>query len=504
VSRNDVFTRSRTNSFTSSSRLSWWGGIIGAIVGLSFGVLAGFQPLILCLVVIAAVILLSFFTCFEQTVLGLLIFRSSLDIFSDFQVPAAFAIALDCLTIIYIAILLVTHQKIRTDWFWWFLAIWVLIQGLWVILLPVGGLGLGSSLAPDAIREWVRILSWVMVYLLVMQLQDKISPERIIKILFLSSILPLSLAFMQLVAPGALPEILSATSVQSMESSLEVSRVRGTLGHSNTFTTFLLFFISLTIWQLQQNKQKTLWLCLLGILAFFFASAKALFGLIALTILIGVLIIPRLSFTYLISGVLLLLLILGFFMSSDFGQERLGSLSGTPLLNPDIDVWKAIILSKGDGNSFNWRLAQWHYLWEQWKLAPWMGYGLGLSPYVSESGLLPHNDYLRALVEGGIIGFSSFISLFLVQGLRLYELLKTNSRRQRNLCFIMLALLIALSVGMITENIWSHTTLFFYWYTILAILGWDWQEEKDTTETDNYSQKNNYYNSIDFNQSHKM
>ena len=477
-------------TFTSSSRLSWWGGIIGVLVGLISGVLAGFQPLILGGLVIVTATLFSFFTHFEQTVLGLLILRSSLDIFSDFQVPAAFAVALDCLTLIYIAILLLTHQKIRTDWFWWFFAIWVIFQGLWVVLLSLGGLGLNSSYLLDSIREWVRLFSWLMVYLLVMQLQGKIAPEKIIKLLFLSLIFPLILALMQLVIPSALPEMFSP--IQG-HGSIEASRIRGTLGHSNTFTAFLLFFISLTIWQLEQNKQRTVWFCLLGILAFFFASTKALFGLIVLGTLILILIIPRLNPINLIGGILLIVLILGFFASSDFGQERLSSLTGTPLLNPDIDVWKAILLSKGDGNSFNWRIAQWQYLLEQWKLFPWWGYGLGVSKYVSNNLLEPHNDYIRALVEGGVVGLFGFLSFLLIQGLRLYELLKSSSRKQRSLCFIMLALLISFSVGMISENIWSHTTLFFYWFTLLAILGWDWHE--DVAPTANYSQKIDFYSS---------
>ena len=484
---------SRNYAFNPSSRLSWWGGIIGVIVGLLSGILAGFQPLLLGVLVVVTATLFSFFTRFEQTVLGLLILRSSLDIFSELQIPAAFAIGLDCLTLIYIAILLLTHQKIHTDWFWWFFAIWVIFQGLWLVLLPLGGLGFNSSYLLDSIREWIRLFSWLMVYLLVMQLQGKIAPKKMIQLLFLALVLPLTVALMQLATPSLLPEILSPTTVHSAGTSLAISRIRGTLGHSNTFTTILLLFMGLNIWQLGQTKKRSLWLCLLGILALFFVSTKALFGLMMLGTFMLVLIIPRLNPINLIAGILFILFVIGIFASSDFGQERLGSLFGTPLLNPDIDVWKAILLSKGDGNSFNWRIAQWQYLLEQWKLFPWWGYGLGVSQYVSNNLLLPHNDYIRALIEGGVIGLFSFLSFFVFQGLRLWELLQNKCKQQSSLCLIMLAFLAALFVGMITENIWTHTTLFFYWWTLLAIMGWDWNEEPKPII--NHRQTINFYNS---------
>ena len=73
-----------SKNFLSVSRLSLTVGIIGAGVGLVAGILAGLQPILLCLAVTAIVLIICFFTYFEQMVLGLLVLRSSLDIFSDF------------------------------------------------------------------------------------------------------------------------------------------------------------------------------------------------------------------------------------------------------------------------------------------------------------------------------------------------------------------------------------------------------------------------------------
>jgi O-antigen ligase len=485
----------RKQSWDTSSRLSWWGAIAGITVGLLSGVLTGLQPLVLVGLIITGVTLFCFVACFEQTVLGLLILRSSLDILSDYQIPAAFAVGLDCLTLMYIAMLLVTHQQIRTDWFWWFFAIWVTFQGLWVILLPLGSLGLDSSVLIDSIREWIRLFSWVMIYLLVMQLEGKIAPAKIVKLLFLALIMPLILALMQLGIPSLLPEILSPTAGLSANVGLEVSRVRGTLGHSNTFATILLLFIGLTMWQIRETSisNRWLWLLLLSILAFFFVSTKALFGLMMLGTFVLVWLVPKLNLVNLIAGLVLLAFIVIIFASSEFGQERLASLTGTPLLNSDIEVWKAILLSKGDQNSFNWRLAQWTYLLKQWQQFPWLGYGLGTSQYVSNNQLYPHNDYIRALVEGGIVGLVSFVSFFVVQAIRLWQLLKTNNSQQHELCFVMIAFFFALPVGMITENIWSHTTLFFYWWTLMAIAGWNWQELKQRDKSkSNWLDRYNY------------
>jgi O-antigen ligase len=451
------------------------GVVVGAVIGLSLGI----QPIlpILALVALAAVVF--FFARFEQAVLGLLILRSLLDSFSAMQIPAAFAVGLDALTLLYVTVLLLTGQKIRTDWFWWFLVGWIALQGMWLILMPLGALGLDAGVLADSIREWVRLFSWVMVYLLVMQLQDKIPPKTVIYTLFLALVLPISVAALQMFLPSILPSMFSPNAGDAIGPlAKEASRIRGTLGHPNTFVTFTLLFMGLTYWRIGQSKQRWPWLLLLGILAFFYVSTKSLFGLMMLGVFIVVLIAPKLSPTSLIGGILLFVIVIGVFGSTEFGQARLGSIAQTPLGNPDIDIWRAIVLSAGDNNSFNWRIMQWTYLIEQWQLYPILGYGLGISQYVSTNNLYPHNDYVRALVEGGIVGFVVFIAFFCVQIVHVIRLIRnpTFPRAQRDLCLSLLAMLLAIPVGMITENIWSHTTLFFYWWTLLAVAGWDWNK----------------------------
>lgn len=456
-------------------------GVVGVGFGLLSGFLLGIQPILPFLPIVAVGAVVFFFTRFEQAVLGLLILRSSLDVFSSLQLPAAFALGVDALALLYVTVMLLTGQKIRTDGFWWFFAAWVLLQGLWVILLPLGGLGLDSSYLPESIREWIRLFSWVIVYLLVTQLKDQTPPKQIVYTLFWALLLPITLAMLQMFLPSVLPPMLAAHSGIEFSGgapSEGSSRIRGTLGHPNTFVTFSLMFMGLTYWRFTQSKQRWLWALLLGLLAFFFVSTKSLFGLMMLGTFIVVLIAPRLSPVSLISGILLFVVVIGLFGSTEFGQERLGSIGQTPLGNPDIDIWRAILLSAGDGNSFNWRIMQWTDLMGKWQLHPILGYGLGISAYVSTNKLYPHNDYVRALVEGGIVGFVVFLLLFAVQIVRLIQLYKNASPKtgQRELCLVMLAILLAIPVGMITENIWSHTTLFFYWWTLFAVISWDWSE----------------------------
>ncbi|KOP27849.1 polymerase [Hapalosiphon sp. MRB220] len=460
-----------TNQRTHFSVLPVLIGLVGVGVGIVVGFIAGAKPLYLCLALVAIPIIILFFTRFEQTVMGLLVFRTCLDPWSAQQIPAAFAVGLDFLTLLYVTIQLLTGQTVRTDRFWWFFAAWVMVQGLWVILLPLGGLGLNASLLPESIREWIRLFSWLMVYLLVMQLKDRLPPEQVISTLFLALVVPVTVALIQVFMPSILPSFLLAGGDDG-------SRIKGTIGHSNGFTTLLLLFIGLTYWKLKQARQYYSWLLLLGLLAFLFVGTKALFGLIMIATFVLVLITPRLNIANLIGGVIFLVLVVGLFASTEFGQERLNSVAHTPLLNPDIDVSRAILMSQGDYNSFNWRLSHWHLLLNAWRQFPIFGYGLASANTIG-NGFIAHNDYVRALVEEGIIGLIIFLLFLVVQVIRIVQLIQSSppGSPKRDLCLTMLAIFLSIPVAMVTENIWTHTTLFFYWMTLMAVAGWNWNDK---------------------------
>ncbi|WP_036484354.1 O-antigen ligase [Myxosarcina sp. GI1] len=463
------------NSWKAGSRISLRVGIVAICIGLILGILAGFQPLVLCLAVAAVILVVCFFTYFEQTVLGLLILRSSLDIFSAQQVPAAFAIGLDGLTILYVVLMLLLGRRIITDKFFWFFAAWVAIQGFWPILTAIGGLELENAFLGDSIREWVRIFSWLMVYLIISQLKGRLHPEQIANTLFFALIIPLFAATLQLTLPPyLLPGFLQTISGSVFEAG---SRINGTLGHPNTFTTFLILFIGLTYWKVSQTKRPLFWYLLLIVETFFLVSTKALVGLPMLVVLLMALTVTRLNFKSFVGVVVLFGLFVAIFTSTEFGQEKLATVFETPLLNPNITINDAILTSWYDGNSFNWRLAQWTFLLQEWKLAPFLGYGLGLTTYLGPIGAYAHNDYIRVLVEEGLIGLFFFLVFYVFQFIHLLKLFlsSTNSSKKR-FCLVLISLFFSALTGMITENIWSHTTFFFYWWTLLSIARWDWGE----------------------------
>ena len=162
-------------------------GLAGVVIGVAVGFGAGAVPIYIGLLLGVVAVLVFFYARFEQAVFTLLVLRSYLDPYSAQQVPAAFADGIDGLIILYVIVQILLRRKINTDKFFWFFAGWVVFLGIWVAL-PVFGWGLlGKAYLIDGIREWVRIFSWLMVYLLVMQLKGRVHPQKAISTLFFST-----------------------------------------------------------------------------------------------------------------------------------------------------------------------------------------------------------------------------------------------------------------------------------------------------------------------------
>jgi O-antigen ligase len=452
------------------------GGILG---GLAIGYMTGVNPLYVAVALFVPAFLMFFFKNFELTVVGLLVLRSALDPFSEQGITGLFATGLSGLTILYVVVRLLRKQPVHVDGFWWFFLGWVVVQGLWVVLLPLGGLDLGSDRLPEASREWTRLFCWAMSYLLTLQLKERMRPEQFVNCLLLALIIPLATACLQFVVPGnLLPSFLAVSTKQ------DGFRINGTLGVANTFVTFLILFASLTYWKITTVPKRLPWFLLMGLIIFFLVNTKVLVGLIMLAVMMVAMVAPRLSLPNLLGSIVVIALMFGLFASTDFGSARLASISQTPLLNPDIDVSRAIVLAAADGNSFNWRIAQWSSLIGHWKQSPILGYGLQTANYFRPMFAWAHNDYVRALVEEGIVGLSLFFLFLGVQLVRLIRIIQTPflDKNQRTFCLTLIAFWLATMVGMLTENVWSHTALFFYWFSLSAVADWEWGQDRVQSE----------------------
>ncbi len=448
---------------------------LSLVVGLVISFLGSSEPFFAIAGLAALLVSLSLVFKFEITILSLLIVRSSLDIFSEQQLPAIFAVALDLVAVLYLAILILLKKPIKIDGLFLFFGGWIALQFVWILLIPLGGLGPSPVSISDALREWIRMASWLVIYLLISQLRDKIRPEKVLKILFLSLAAPLTAGLLQaILPPSLLPSFLLFTNTGV---GFEIgSRVNGTLGHPATFASFLVLFIGLTLWQILASHQKLGWTILLLILIFFLVTTKALTGLVMFGAFLIVFIVPRLNVANALGAILLSATLLLLFASTEFGRERLASIGDTPLLNSDMDLSRAVLMGQWDGNSFNWRLTQWTFLLQAWAKHPFLGYGLATASSLTIYQNYAHNDYVRALVEGGVVGFVLFLLLLGGVALRL-ALIASNKKlpaNQRSLGLTVLAIWMSLATGMLTDNIWTHTTLFFYFWLLASVVSWDW------------------------------
>lgn len=419
---------------------------------------------------------------FEACVITLLVLRSSLDPFTEMGLTGALAILIDVVTVLYVLGNLIRSRPVHWDWLMVLLAAFVAVQALWPVMMYFGWLGteFSQSVAGNptmgslAVREWIRILSYVMIYALVMQLRGRVAPERMLGLLMFSLVVPILVAYIQLIAPGALPPPLAIQ---------QADRVVGTLSHADTFVNYLLLMIALAWWKWQESK-RWLWLALIAVLVVPYVATKTLAGVAMMLVFVGCLLLPRLNFKTIIGSGLAVAIFVAAFASSPLGYERLQALQRTPFFNGNFDVRKALIVSGKEDNSFAWRVAQWTYLVKAWQRSPLLGHGLdssvGLTPLANGA----HNDYVRALAETGVVGLAMFLGLWAAIGTRLVQIYRKAApgSSQRELCTSLIAVFVAILVGMLSSHFWKTTTFFFYWWTALAVVGWTWPEPKPEKE----------------------
>jgi O-antigen ligase len=148
------------------------------------------------------------------------------------------------------------------------------------------------------------------------------------------------------------------------------------------------------------------------------------------------------------------------FLATPLGAERISNESSVELNGSR---------RSAEQSSFAWRLYKWGMLVDEWEEAPLLGQGLG-STVTREEALgsvsaekVPHNEYLRYLVETGVIGLAALLLTLalLIRQLALRRAAAWEGRqesRRRTAAALGIAVVVGGMVNCLADNTFLYTT----------------------------------------------
>ncbi len=147
----------------------------------------------------------------------------------------------------------------------------------------------------------------------------------------------------------------------------------------------------------------------------------------------------------------------------------------------DIAPIKRVLLTpKDEDYTISGRFDLWRYGFIVFLQDPITGYGLGnfhraVSFYLRlppDEGLNPHNDFIRFLVESGMIGFGLFVWLIIEWFTKAMTIFKKNTEH-KIITTTVLCSGIVFFLGTVTDNLFRFTALLWmFWFLSGAYFGW--------------------------------
>lgn len=309
-----------------------------------------------------------------------------------------------------------------------FLATWTLIA--------FASRGLGAETA----REGVREASVVAVAVLAYNALGALGPARAARIVQLVGALPAAIALRQLVTHSG---VVIA----------EQTRSNGTFFHPDGAAMYFAIAAAASLWLFLDGGRHRWDAALAAVFTAATISTFSLSGLIALMAMVALLgALRRGGARERISCLALAPLIAAAFMLTPLGATRVDNESAT----------NVAASQRGDTDtSLAWRLYRWRTLIPAWEEDPLVGHGLGTTVTAEAtaaspvSGQVPHNEYIRYLVETGLIGLA-----VLLCGLAalVRRLLALRAGERGNAAALALTILAGCLVNAMTDNTFLYTT----------------------------------------------
>lgn len=378
--------------------LSRWSVVLGALVlgvlglgaGLLFGVgssLLGEQAIMVGAGMAGVAIALLAATRFWYVVIGMFAVRASLDALKLGD-AAEGSSSLDPGVVVGLVFLAAAAAWLFAQWragelhpmsapTKWFLALAAAGS-----FSAVGSGSLFSSLGVS-LKIWAGALMLAVLEQVYLQRPTRVKPILIAG--GASLVVPALVALQQLTGP------------QQVEEYLEVSRIRGTFVHANPFATYLVILAMMAL-ALRPHLQR--WARVAATSVLVVASVLTLFTYARgawIALILGVVVIGAYQDKRLIMGVVVAVVAALMFVPSV--SARLA------------DLGKTEAVGNGDANSLAWRIQYWERLVPLTAENPVSGIGLDQVLVRSPEKLMPHNTFVQALVETGVLGLAALLGL---------------------------------------------------------------------------------------------
>lgn len=268
-------------------------------------------------------------------------------------------------------------------------------SGLWPAILATLWLCVWTGIAvntngasTETLREGVREVSVVALFMIVYNARGAVT-------------VPIAARLVQLI--GCAPALVALYQLATFTG---IHRPYGTFAHPDSAAMFFTIATTASLWLYLENGRRRIDALLTALFAVALIATFSIDGLATLTAMLVVLgaLRPGSLRTKLgpcaVAGVIILV-----FFATPLGSQRVSSESSNGLTaagEPD--------------SSLTWRLNKWKMLVPEWERSPIIGLGIGTT--TTAEGTLgnryakkpPHNEYIRYLVETGVIGVAILLA----------------------------------------------------------------------------------------------
>jgi putative inorganic carbon (hco3(-)) transporter len=253
----------------------------------------------------------------------------------------------------------------------------------------------GTSNYGASSHELVRIVAAVMMFVVLEQLMlEPTKMRKMLRAVYLSAVFPLAFTLVDVFSGSPRAEVKGS-----------FVRLLGPFNQSNNFARYLMLLIifGAAIYPRLDRMNRRILALLLSISSVFLVLTYTRSALVA-TVL-GLAVVGLLQEKRLLMGLLIAVALL--VVVNPTFEARFTELGGSDS-----------VLAVNTQNTLQWRFEQWAEILELSSANPITGTGLATTQRLTENEKQPHNDFVRAYVETGIIGFLTYVAV-LVTLLRL-------------------------------------------------------------------------------------